>query len=294
MKKILKCLPLLLLFVMTLIVYGCDRLSTIPYKPLTTPETWLQTRPHMNISLGSLEFILMEPMSTFFVVLWGLVAIGVGFYFLRIRGKHTSRLWWGIGLILWGIGALLATPCHQAFTYQIRCAGRDFCSYTSWWSIYYMLVTCAGLNAIVIGTVHSSVEGVMKKVLPVYAGVNVALYAVICLAGAFIPNKTMVHPNTMFLFCTPGFFILFIINAIRYSKFKGRLDRSLMITWVFLGVVMVSYIPYRYLGYADKLWMQHGIWFSGPDLLHIGLILLGFYIFFAVAKKVKDLPESDT
>lgn len=271
---------------------GCDRLSTIPYSPKTTPETWLNIHPHVNISLGSLEFILMEPTSTFFVYLWGLLAIGIGFYFLRIRENQKSRLWWGIGVLLWGFGALVAGIDHQAFTYQIKCAGREFCSYSSWWSIFFNLVTSAGLNAIVIGVAYSSAEGVMKRVLTAYAVVNTALYFIICLTGAFIPNKLMVDPNFMFLFSTPGFVICFIINAIRYSKHKEKMDLYLMITWLFFGAVMAAYSLYNALGYAGKLW-DKGIWFTAPDVLHIGETLLGLYLVFMVAKKVKDLPETE-
>jgi len=289
--KIVKSQKFLFFWLSSLIVVtGCDRLGTLPYSPKTAPDAWLHSHPHVNISLGSLEFILMEPTSTFFVYLWGLLAVAVGCYFLRIREKHTSRLWWGIGLILWGVGALIAGVDHQAFTYQIKCFGREFCSYSSWWSIWFNVITSAGLNAIIIGVSHSSAKGTLKRALIIYAVANTAVYLVICLIGAFIPSRLMVSPNFMFLFSTPGFVFLFIINTIRYSKQREKLDLLLMLTWLFLGVVMVAYTLYAAFGVAEKLW-ERGIWFTAPDVLHIGEVFLGLYIAFAVAKKVKDLPE---
>jgi hypothetical protein len=289
--KIFKSRKSLYIWVSSLmIVSGCDRLSTIPYSPKTTPEAWLNAHPHVNISLGSLRFILMEPTSTFFVYLWGLLAVVVGYYFLRIRENHTSRLWWGIGLILWGVGALIAGVDHQAFTYQIKCLGREFCSYSSWWSIWFNVITSAGLNAIIIGVAHSSAKSALKRVLVIYAVANTAVYFIICLAGAFIPNRLMVSPHFMFLFSTPGFVFLFIINTIRYSKQREKLDLLLMLTWLFLGVVMMAYTLYAAFGVAEKLW-EKGIWFTAPDVLHIGEVFLGLYIAFTVAKRVKDLPE---
>lgn len=278
-------------FIGILLLSGCSRLGTIPYSPKTTPEAWLNAHPHINISLGSLEFVLMEPTSTSLVYSLGFLGIGVGFYFLRIRENHKSRLWWGTALILWGVGALLGGTDYQALSYELKCAGREFCSYISWVEIYYYLVSIASINAMVMGVAHSSAGRLMKKVLPVYAVLNTAVYSILCLTGAFIPNKFLVSFELIVLFTTPSYIILFIINAIRYNKLGEKMDLSLMITWLSLGVVMALYYLYLGLGYAEKLW-EKGIWFNENDLLHIGLILWMLYIGFAVAKKVKDLPES--
>jgi hypothetical protein len=230
----------------------------------------------------------MEPTSSLLVYLLGLLAIVVGLYFLRIRDNHQSRLWWGIALLLWGIGALLGGTDYQALSYELKCAGKEVCSYISWVEIYYYLVSIASINAIVMGVAHSSAGKAMRRILPVYAVMNTALYSALCLTGAFIPNRFLVSFELIILFSTPSYVILFIINTIRYWKLREKMDLALMVTWLSLGVVMAAYYLYLGLGYSERLW-ERGIWFSENDVLHVGLILWMLYIGFVVAKKAKDL-----
>ena len=230
----------------------------------------------------------MEPTSSLLVYLLGLVAIVVGFYFLRIRDNHQSRLWWGIALLLWGIGALLGGTDYQALSYELKCAGKKVCSYISWVEIYYYLISIASINAMVIAVAYSSAGKVMARTLPAYAAMNTALYSALCLTGAFIPNRFLVSFDLIVLFTTPSYVVLFIINTTRYFKLREKLDLALMATWLSLGVVMATYYLYLGLGYPERLW-ERGIWFSENDVLHVGLILWMLYIGFAVAKNAKDL-----
>ena len=281
----------LFLFLAIFIMSGCDRLKTIPHVPKITPETWLKTHPHVNVSLGSFEFVFMEPTSTFFVYFLGLLGIAVGVYFLRIRAGQKSRLWWGIALVLWGIQAILGGTDYQALSYELKCAGKEICSYISWIEIYYYLVSIASINAMVIGVSYSSAGKATKKVLTIYAAINTIVYSALCLTGALIPNRFLVSFELIVLFTTPSYLILFIINSIRYHRLREKMDLSLMITWLLLGLVMAAYYLFLGLGYAKQFWDQ-GIWFNENDVLHIGLILWMVYIAFGVAKKVKDIEHS--
>ena len=274
-------------FILFFPFYGCGRLGEIPYIPETTPEQWLSSHPHINISIGSLNFILMEPTSTFLVYLLGVIAIVIGVYLIRIHGDQKTRIWWGIALILWGIGAILGGTDYQSLSYELKCRGKDVCSYLSWVEIYYYLTSIASINAMVIAVTHSSATKVMKKFLPVYALANNLVYSALCIAGALIPNRFLVSFELIVLFTTPTYIILFIVNLTRYRKFREKIDFSLMLIWIFLGMIMVAYYGYLGLGLSKTLW-DRGIWFNENDVLHIGLIFWMFYIL-VVAKKVKDI-----
>ena len=268
-------------------LFRWNRLDTIPYSPETTPQAWLDNHPHVNVSLGSWGFVLTEPTSTLLVYSLGLLAIVLGLYFLRIRDNHQSRLWWGIALLLWGIGALLGGTDYQALSYELKCAGKEVCSYISWVEIYYYLVSIASISAMVIAVAHSSAGNAMRRVLSVYAATNAALYSALCLTGAFIPNRFLVSFELLVLFAAPSYAILFVTNAVRYYRLREKMDLALVVTWLSLGVVMAAYYPYWALDYGEELW-EKGIWFSENDVLHVGLILWMLYIGFVVAKKVRD------
>jgi hypothetical protein len=112
-----------------LFLTGCARFESIAYSPAQTPDSWLTIQPF--IQLGGV--VLVQPSTSAIVYLLGVLTIGAGLYFLRIRNSQHSRLWWGIALLLWGLGALLAGTSYEAFSYQIKCAGHPACLWTSWW-----------------------------------------------------------------------------------------------------------------------------------------------------------------
>lgn len=281
----------IVLLLCTIFLAGCDTLSTIPFSPPQTPDSWLTIQPFMKIRIGLREIYLVQPSSTIFVYALGILAIGVGIYFLKTRQGHLSRFWWGIALLLWGAGALFAGTSYEAFSYEIKCAGRANCIWTSWWEVSYLVLSVASVNAMALAEVHSSMLGKYRRWLSIYAIVNLGLYIFISFIGSLIPIKFMISFELLLIFTAPSILMFFIINGWRYLKFKGRLDLALLGTWFGLGLIIAIYFLYYTLGITQDLWSQ-GIWFSENDVLHIGLIIWMLYIGLVLAPKMEDLSES--
>ncbi len=273
--------------IIVLFATGCDRLSSIPTDPAATPEKWLQLHPHAKLTLGNIDINFMEPTSTFFVYFLGLFAIVCGRYFFKSGDDQKSRFWWGTALTLWGVQALLGGTHYQAFSYELRCAGRAICSLSSWVEIGYNLGSILSVNAMVVAVAYSSAGRTMRKAISIYALSNTIIYVGLCLTGAFMPDRFLISFGLLVLFTIPGYLLLFVVNTRRYLKLREALDLSLMVTWLFLGCVMAIYYLYLGSGIAAELW-QKGIWFNANDVLHIGLILWMTYIVSVVGKRVRD------
>jgi hypothetical protein len=140
----------LLLFTLS----ACGRLDDIPYTPAQTPESWLKIQPYAEFNFASQNILVVQPSTSFIVYLLGLIAIAVGVYFLRIRGPQRSRLWWGIALLFWGVGALLAGTSYEAFSYTIKCAGRNACLWTSWWEVLYLILSVWSIDAMLLAVAY--------------------------------------------------------------------------------------------------------------------------------------------
>ena len=276
-------------FVLLFLLTACGRLDTIPHFPAQTPATWLQIQPYAEIHFGGRTIIFVQPSTSIIVYFLGLLTIGVGVYFLRIENKQRSRLWWGIALLLWGIGALLAGTSYEAFSYAIKCAGRDACLWTSWWEILYLIVSVWSIDAMMLAVACSSTTGKLRRGLSVYAILNAALYLILVMLGAFIPVKFLISFEFLLVVSAPGVLAFFVINGVRYFKSKLTLDLVYLGTWLWLGITIAAYFLYLISGNTASLWAK-GMWFSENDVLHIGLILWMFYIARILAPRVNDIP----
>jgi hypothetical protein len=270
-----------------LLLSGCARLDAIPYAPPQTAATWLAIQPYAAIKIGALEIILIQPSTTFFVYLLGLLAIGAGLYFFRIRQGQKSRLWWGIALVLWGVGALLAGTSYEAFSYAIKCAGRPACVWTSWWEVLYLILSVASVDAMLVAEAYACATGKLRRVLILYAAANLAAYGVIALTGALVPVKFLISFELLILFAAPTILLFFILNGWRYARFRDRMDLALLGAWAWLALTLAAYFGYLMLGITQALWVR-GVWFSENDVLHIGLIVWMIYLARVVAPRMVD------
>lgn len=237
------------------------------------------------------DILLVQPSTSIIVYLLGLVTIVAGVYFLRIREGQRARLWWGIALLLWGVGALLAGTSYEAFSYHIKCAGREWCVWTSAWEVLYLLLSVASVDAMLIAVAYSCAEGRGRKALCLYAVANLILYATLLLIGILLPSQFLASFELLILFTGPSVLILLILNGWRYIKFGQRLDLLLFITWIWLVLTLMAYFVYLILGITAALWARR-IWFSENDVLHIGLIIWMLYLALVLARQVNDGPQA--
>ncbi len=279
------------IFLLALIVLiYWNQLDKILFFPAVTPEEWCENQPCIEFELFSLKIILVQPSSTFFVYFFGFITIAIGMYLIRIKKNQKFISWWGIALLLWGTGAILAGTSYQAFSYEIKCAGRAFCIWTSLWEIFYLVFSVGSVNAMLMAQTHLGERDKWSKIMVRYAPVNFITYVIIVVIGAMIPIQFMISFELMLLFLAPTILFLLIINIRRYFQLKKRINRSLVIIWTALILIIGLYFLYFMLDITNILWEQK-IWFSENDVLHIGLILWMIYIGLVVSRFGKNIKD---
>ena len=280
MKRFFLLLPFLFF------LSSCGRLDTILYAPQQTPETWLQIQPYLEFN----RLVIVQPSTSIIVYLLGVLTIAVGLYFLKICDGQRSLFWWGIALLLWGLGALLAGTSYEAFSYAIKCEGRAACLWTSWWEIAYLIVSVWSIDAMMLAIAHSSADGKLRKWLSMYALINLVIYFGLVMAGAFIPVKFLISFELLLVVAAPSVIAFFAINGWQYAKYKLDADLVSLGAWLWLGLTIAAYFLYLISGNTVALWAK-GIWFSENDVLHIGLIVWMIYLAVALAPRIRDMNK---
>lgn len=278
MKLLFPAIPLLILS-------SCSRLSELKHN--ITPDEWLASHPYWDISLGSFSFIFAEPSSTFFVFSLGVILLIIGISLLKKHTGEKTVFFWGCAFIAWALSTFSAGVSYQAFSYEIKCAGKDICAWTSWWEITYLLLFVMAVNMIIIAVAHSSTAGKLRKAVIAYALLNCISYTILLLTGAFLPDRFLVSFEFMVLFTSPAFIILSIINFFAYKARYQKLDIRLLFAWIFMFAIVILYFAFLVSGFAAVLW-QKGIWFNANDVLHITLITWALYLYFAVSRYFMD------
>jgi len=258
--------------------------------PAIFPEAFLSSLPYTPIRVLGREVILIEPSSTIIVYALGLIMVGLGIGFIASRQKSNARKYWGIGLILWGLGAITAGTSYQAFGYELKCRGRELCQFTSIFELVYMLLTAYSINFLVTATAYASLAEKGRKWLIVFAVVDGIAYSIFMLIGALIPNRFMVSYEGFMVFVGGNFVLMFILSIRHYLSHRDCLNLCLTWLWVGFLVVNLGYFAALFSGYAAPLFVRTGIWFNENDVLHSLLILWAGQIFFSLWKRLADQP----
>jgi hypothetical protein len=266
---------------------GCGRLDELISMPPTTPQQWCEQRP--CIAFGGT--VLDEPLGTTLVFLLAASWVAAGICFLVSRRDQLSRLWFGIALMLGGIGAALAGISYQAFGYVLKCAGRDLCVLTDGFEVGYSIAQALSAGAMVTAVSYACATARLRRGLIGYAAVNAALYGAISVTGVMMPSAMLLSYAVLMLFALPGILVLIVICARRYLRNHDAMDRSLVIGTLLLFVVQAAYFGYRAAGLKEKLWDHgKGFYFSENDALHVGMLLWLAYVVFVVGKHLRDHP----
>lgn len=269
---------------------GCGRLDDLRYSPATTPEQWCQQRPCVEVG-GT---VVNEPLGSFLVFLLALLWIAAGIYFFATRRGATSRLWLGIALVLGGIGAAQAGISYQAFSYVLKCQGRDFCLLTNGFEVGYSITQALSVSAMLIAVAYACASGALRKGLIWYAAINAAIYLAVSLAGVLVPSAVLLSFSVLMLFALPGIIIVIVVAGLRWRRTGDRMDRSLVIAALLLVLVQVAYFAYYAAGITATLYNGgEGFYFSENDVLHVGMIAWLAYVVFAVGRHLHDFRTAE-
>ncbi len=289
-KKSMGYIIIFIFLLVLIVLICCNQLDKILFFPAITPAEWCASQPCIELYFFSLKIILVQPSSTFFVYLLGFITIAIGAYLIRIRKNQKFISWWGIALLLWGVGAIFAGTSYQAFSYEIKCAGRVFCIWTSLWEIIYLILSVGSVNAMLMAQANLGERDNWSKIMAGYAPANFIVYTIIVVIGTIIPVQFMISFELMLLFLAPTILFLLIINIRRYIHLKMRINRSLVIIWIALTLIIGLYFLYFMLDITNILWEQ-GVWFSENDILHISLISWMVYICLVTSRFRKNIKE---
>lgn len=255
-----------------LLLTGCG-VDSLLYQPITTPQEWCAERPCVDV--GTL--VVSEPWSSALVFTLALLWIGVGIYFLATRRGQRSRLWFGASLVLGGLAAGSAGISYQALSYELKCAGREYCVLTNGFEIAYSLMQVASMSTMVVAVAYALASTRARRGIAIYAVLNLLVYVAITIAGVLMPSAFLLSFELLLLFALPALVIVAVLAVLRWRQ---SLARRILGVLVLLVLVQVAYLVYYAAGITQTLWAS-GVYFSANDVLHVGM--LGWLVVTALA-----------
>ena len=270
--------------VAALILSGCG-LDALLYQPQTTPAEWCAQRPCVEVG----GVTLAEPWSSVLVFALALLWIGVGAYFLVTRRSQRSRTWFGISLVLGGLAAGSAGISYQAFSYELKCAGREYCALTNGYEITYSLLQVASMSAMVVAVAYALASVRSRRGISIYALVNLLVYVVVTIAGILLPSAFLLSFELLLVFAIPALVIAAVL-AVRCRS--EPLGRRVLWVLVLLVLVQVAYLVYFAAGITASLWAS-GIYFSANDVLHVGMLIWLVVTALALGPTLRDSDSAE-
>jgi len=268
------------------------RLDGLLAAPLTTPTAFLASMPHIDLPWLGRSVVLIQPSSTILVYLLGLVTVAFGLWFLRTKRGEASRGLWGIGLVLWGLGALAAGTSYQAFGYVLKGEGRPWVAYTSDFELVYLLLTCWSIDFLVAATARAVAEGKARAFLASFAWIHAVAYTGVLLVGAVVPVRFLISYEGFMAMNALSFLLMFGFSVERHRRRKDRPSLDFIGLWLgFLGVNL-GYFAVLFSGIPARLYERSGVWFNENDTLHVLLLAWMVVGFLRLDRSLKDAPDA--
>ena len=239
-------------------------------------------------------FVFSQPSSTFFVMLLAFICMGVGVRLLASRRDDAtgqlqfSRVCWGIGMLLWGVGAFLAGLSYEALEWELKCRGRDFCILYSWMEMVYVVYQVAAINFLAVGESLRVMEdaGMLYRVT-LFSMFNFIVYSTVSTVGALTGIEAFLSFTLVEIFGLPAMALGVHMSFSAWQEApKGerlqdgnhtdsarKVYSSMFYTWLMMIASGVAYAAYEKSGLGDYLWEKHRISFTGNHVLHIVLIV---------------------
>jgi len=217
--------------------------------------------------------------------------IGLGALFLRTAKSQQSRRFFGIGLILWGVGTLLAGTSYQGFGYELKCEGLDYCTFTSKFELAYLLITGFSIDFLVVGIAYASLPSFKLALWIRVAMIHSLIYFVLLLIGVAAPVYFLVTYEFFMAFYLGSFLLMFVWSVRRHRIDKDRLNQRLIVVWLLFLGVNIGYFIALFSGYAIPLYESTGIWFNANDVLHVLIIIWAVAIFRLIHPTLRDATD---
>ena len=274
-----------------LLLTGCGRLDELQSSPPVTPEQWCEQRPCVTVG----DTVLNEPLGSVLVFGLALLWVVVGGYFLATRRGQRSRLWLGVALVLGGLGAAQAGISYQAFSYELKCAGREVCVLTNGFEVGYSLTQAWSVSAMVVAVAYATAQARTRRAIMIYAVANGVVYTAVLAAGVLLPSALLLSFTVLMLFAVPGIIITMVLSWRGYRRTGEAGHRTIFIAAILLIAVNVAYYAYWAAGITQTLWQDgDGFYFSENDVLHVGYIAWLLYLAVGLGPRLADAPAEET
>ncbi|MBN2876418.1 MAG: hypothetical protein JXL85_02085 [Bacilli bacterium] len=268
-KKKFMVLLTMISIVLILIVLSLFMPYGILLNPLITPAEYLSLKPNITVFHS---LIIIVPSSTLIVYGLGILIIAIG---CRLISK--KQMTWGLSLLFWGVGTILAGTSYQGLGYELKCEGFEYCVFTSWFELSYLFFTAISITLMAIAFSRSILRPEYQKWMIYPVSIALVVYTTLLIVGSVTETYFLITYELFTIFFMPVFVVLFIINIFQFKKHRDALNRSFISLWLLFLLVNILYYVYYLPDITGILFRQTGIWFSANDVLHIGLIIWFVY-----------------